>query len=91
MSVFRIIFRLLRTGLTWLLIAYWVVFVSYTIKNLVIGGPGAVEAWYWHISDVGGTLAHWSWAKFLAKQIAILLITLGFFLSGRRTPNRLSR
>jgi len=42
MIIFQAILRALRRVFIWLLGAYWLVFIGYTIKNLVAGGPGAV-------------------------------------------------
>jgi hypothetical protein len=68
-----------------LLIAYWVVFISYTIMHLVTGDPGAVVVWYRHIA---GAPFQWSWGVFLAQQIGILAITLALCFFGRRPPDR---
>jgi hypothetical protein len=81
MNSFKMILRLLRRGLVWLLIAYWVVFMSYTIMHLVTGGPGAVVVWYRHIARLPFP---WSWGAFLAQQIGILAITIALCFFGRR-------
>jgi hypothetical protein len=86
MSLFKSIFRLVRRGLIWLLIAYWVIFFGYTIKNFAVGGPAAVVIWYRHISHVSGKPFQWSWSGFLARQFAIFAITLALWFVGRRTP-----
>ena len=88
MIIFRFILRALRRILIWLLGAYWLVFVSYTIKNLVVGGPGAVVAWYQHISYSGGLSFRWDWRVFLAQQAAMLAVTLVLCFFGRRTTAR---
>jgi hypothetical protein len=88
MSLTKSILRLLRRGLVWLLIAYWVVFLGYTIKNLAMGGPRAVVAWYMHVSYAGGLPLQWSWGRFLARQVAILAITLAVCISARRSSKR---
>ena len=87
MNVFKIISRLLLLGLTWLLIAYWVAFIGYTIMRLVTGGPSAVVVWYMHITHVNGAPVQWSWSAFLARQIGILAITLALCFLGRHNPN----
>ncbi len=65
MNSLKMILRLLRRGLIWLLIAYWVVFVSYTIMHPITGGPGAVVVWYRHIAR---TPFQWNWELFLADR-----------------------
>ncbi len=83
MNSLKMIFRLLRRGLIWLLIAYWVVFVGYTIMHLVTGGPGAVVVWYRHIAKMP---FQWNWGVFLAGQIVILAITVALCFFGRQRP-----
>jgi len=70
--------RVISRALFWLLVAYWVVFIGYTVKNLVAGGPGIAVVWYRHIS--GGAF-QWNWGVFLIQQVVILSVTLasGFF------------
>lgn len=84
MGILRRMIRAVLRGLIWLLGAYWIVFLGYTIKNLAAGGPRAVVLWYRHIS---GATFHWDWRLFLAGQIAMLAITmislLGFRHFGR--------
>ena len=84
MTIFRAILRVLF----WLLGAYWVVFVSYTIKNMIMGGPGAVVGWYEHISHTSGISLRWDWRVFLAQQVAILAITAMLWFFGRRPSGR---
>ncbi len=76
-------FRLLRRGLIWLLILYWAGFVGYTIRNLAAGGPSAVVGWYMHIN---GDLVDWKWGRFLARQGAIIGLTVALLIFGRRKP-----
>ena len=75
----------------WLLIAYWVVFIGYTITYWITGGPSAVVGWYKHISippfHVDAPL---KWEKFLGGQVAILAITVALWFFGRR-PTDLAR
>jgi hypothetical protein len=85
MNLIKIILRLLRRSLIWLLIAYWIVFVSYTIMHLAAGGPGAVVVWYRHI---GGMPFRWNWWMFLAGQMVVLAITVTLcFLEWRHTEH----
>lgn len=85
MNSLKMIFRLLRRGLIWLLIAYWVAFVGYTIMHLVTGGPGAVVVWYKHIARMP---FQWNWPVFLAGQMAILTATvLLYFFERRARPH----
>ena len=79
MSALRIISR----GLFWLLAAYWVVFIGYTIKNLVAGGSDAAVVWYRHIAGAL-FLWQWHWGVFLIQQIATLAITLAAWFFGWR-------
>jgi len=88
MILFQNILRLLRRVLIWFFGAYWVIFVGYTIKNLIQGGPRAVVAWYQHISYTGGLSLRWDWRVFLARQVAILAITLLLWFFGRRPSGR---
>jgi hypothetical protein len=83
MSLLNTIFRLVRRALFWLLIVYWIVFVTYTFMNLVTSGPVAVVGWYRHIDRA----PQWSAGMFLARQNVILAITIVLGLSGRRTSN----
>ena len=85
MNPFKMILRLLRLGLLWLLIVYWAIFISYTIMHLVTGGPSAVVRWYRHIA---GAPFQWNWEAFLAGEMVILATTLvlGFF-EWRTTEN----
>jgi hypothetical protein len=83
MNSFKMIFRLLRRGLFWLLIAYWVVFVSYSIMHLITGGRGGVVMWYRHIARAP---FQWNWSVFLAGQMVIVAITVALYFFGRRPP-----
>jgi hypothetical protein len=83
MRVLKIIFRLVRLGLIWLLAAYWVIFAGYTIRNLLTGGTRAVVAWYVHISSGNGLPFQWGWRGFLAQQLAVFAITLALWFVGR--------
>jgi hypothetical protein len=77
-----------------LLLAYWICFVGYSIGKMVMGGPGAVVAWYAHIEAEGNVvfLPHWSAAAFLVRQLLILAITGGlwFAVGPRRIQRRAS-
>lgn len=84
MNILKAILRMLF----WLLGAYWAVFIGYTVKNLVVGGPGAVVAWYKHISHTSGLSLHWDWHWFLAQQVAMLAITVTLWFFGRRPSGR---
>jgi hypothetical protein len=75
--------RTISRGLFWLLVAYWLVFVGYTIKNLVVGGSDAAVVWYRHIS--GGAF-QWHWGVFFAQQAVILGVTLASRFFGWRPP-----
>jgi hypothetical protein len=87
MNSFKLIFRLLRRVLAWLLIAYWVVFVSYTIMHLITGGPGGVVVWYRHIARAP---FQWNWGVFLAGQMIILAITVVLCIFERRPDSRVN-
>jgi len=84
MIIFQVILRALRRVFIWLLGAYWLVFIGYTIKNLVAGGPGAVVGWYKHISHMPGLSFRWDWRVFLIQQVVMLAITLMLWFFGRR-------
>jgi hypothetical protein len=83
MKSFKVIFRFLRRFLLWLLVAYWVVFVGYTVTHLITGGPAAVVVWYRHIAR----MPQWNWAVFLAGQIIVLAITLTLCFLGRTSDS----
>jgi len=65
----------------WILIAYWLVFVGYSLTISLNRGPHNLIAWYSHIA---GLQFHWNWMKFLAGQITILVVTVLFYLLMRR-------
>jgi len=82
MKNLEMIVQTVRRIVLWLLIAYWLVFVGYTIMHLITGGPIAVVAWYRHLAR---TPFQWNWAMFLAAQTAILAVTVVLYLFERRT------
>ena len=96
MKTLRIIFQLLRRCLMGLFIAYWVIFIFYTVEKFVTGGSNAVVGWYRHIDSSvvqrgdGLFFTKWSWEKFLVRQFAILAITLALYFVERRSK-RLAR
>lgn len=65
-----------------LLLAYWIIFVVYSIGRMVTGGPGAVVAWYAHIETGGDAvfLPHWNPVVFLLRQLLIAVITGGLWV-----------
>lgn len=77
-----------------LLLAYWICFVGYSIGKMVMGGPGAVVAWYAHIEAEGSVvfLPHWSATAFVLRQLLILAITAGLWrtVGPRRVARRAS-
>jgi phosphotransferase system glucose/maltose/N-acetylglucosamine-specific IIC component len=91
MKTLKIVLRLLRSCLLGLLIAYWVIFIFYTVEKSITGGSSAVVAWYKHIDSSvvqrgdGWFLTKWSWEKFLVRQFAILAITLALYFIARRS------
>jgi hypothetical protein len=91
MKTLKIIFQLFRRCLMGLFIAYWVIFIFYTIEKFVTGGSNAVVGWYRHTNSSvvqrgdGWLLSKWSWEKFLAQQFAILAITLALYFVERRS------
>lgn len=87
MDYARPIFRWLRYSLACFLVGYWVIFIGYTVKNFVTGGPSAVVAWYKHISQRPFE-PQWSWGVFWASQAAILLITFAVCFFGRLSRHR---
>lgn len=82
----RVALRSVCRAVLWLLVAYWVTFFGYTIKNLIAGGPGAVVAWYKHISHTEAVSLRWDWRVFLAQQIGMLAITWMLWFFGQRIP-----
>jgi hypothetical protein len=92
MKTFKVVFQLSRRCLMGLFIAYWVIFIFYTVAKFVTGGSSAVVEWYKHIDSSplvqrgeGWFLTKWSWEKFLAKRFAILAITLALYFVERRS------
>lgn len=81
MNTFKAILRVLRRSLMWVLIAYWVIFVSYSMMHLITGGPGAVVVWYRHIARAP---FQWNWEMFLAGQMLILAATVAVYFFERR-------
>lgn len=81
MNLIFIILRMVRRVAIWLLMAYWLVFFGYTIKNFVEGGSTAVLGWYKHIS---GNPFQWHWGIFLLRQIVMLVLTLALYFFERR-------
>jgi hypothetical protein len=94
MNALKTMLRLLRRGLMWLLIVYWVVFIGYTIKSLIQGGPEAVVRFYRHIFYMhAGALqvpVEWNWGPFLAAQAVYLAITLALILFERRAQKHVA-
>ena len=87
--------RLLGRLLLALLLAYWAIFIVYSIGKMLLGGPHEVKAWYEHIESEGSVvfLPHWSATAFLLRQLLIAAITGGLWLSvgPRRAARRLTR
>ena len=89
MEVLNILLNIFRFSVRFLFalfVAYWAIFLIYTMKNLVIGGPKAVVAWYEHIDThivrtesttetFGLSIRSWDWKLFLERQVAILVLT----------------
>lgn len=73
--------RFLLQLLLAVLIAYWAVFVGYTISNFSRGGSQAVIGWYQHMSATSvlteGSLGFHSWKpiRFAIDQIVIVALT----------------
>ena len=78
MKILKAILWAVTSGLFWILIAYWSVFVYYTIVYFFQGGSDRVVQWYMHTS--GGipflsvsngkavlSLTPWSPRKFVAS------------------------
>lgn len=89
MEVLVILRELLRFSCRLLfafLMAYWVIFVFYSIEKLIVGGPDAVVGWYQDVSSpltsiddgrggVGFRVEPWSLWSFLMRQLVVLAIT----------------
>jgi len=73
MSTIKTILLFLRRTLLFVLIAYWMGFIGFTIEKLAAGGLRAVVGFYIHIA---GAPFEWNWKVFLAQQLTILAITL---------------
>jgi hypothetical protein len=87
MNFLKLIARLLRRGFLWLFLAYWMMFIGYTVTNFVVGGSSEVVRWYEHI-DRNSLQWNWSWKRFLARQLLILAITLTLWFFARRSARR---
>ena len=77
-----------------LLLAYWVIFIVYSIGKMVLGGPHEVMRWYEHIESEGNVvfLPHWSATAFLLRQLLMVAITAGLWVGvGPRRGKRLTR
>jgi hypothetical protein len=88
MNLIFIILRMVRRVAIWLLTAYWLIFLGYTIKNFVEGGSTAVVGWYKHIS---GNPFQWHWGVFLLQQIVMLALTLALYFFERRRGSAASQ
>lgn len=80
--------RLLRVLLFAVLMAYWGIFVLYTVEKAITGGPHAVIAWYEHVETEGDLSRRWNAERFLLTQTAALAITVGLWLTVRRGPDK---
>jgi hypothetical protein len=81
MNLLKLTLQLILSGLLWVLITYWLVFVMYTIMYFVRSGPDSVIAWYSHIANMQ---FHWNWRVFLADQVVIMTTTVAVFILRRR-------
>jgi hypothetical protein len=86
LNILRNIVRFSVRFLFALLVAYWLIFLGYTIQKLTVGGTTAVVAWYQHVGSqlipadhgvdgVAFRLRPWSLLSFLTRQLTILVIT----------------
>jgi hypothetical protein len=86
LNIFGHIIRFIVRLLFALLVAYWVIFLGYTIEKLTVGRTAAVVGWYQHVSSpfipiddgrggVGFRVDAWSLRSFLIRQLVILVIT----------------
>jgi len=83
MSLIKIILRLIRRGLRWLLLIYWATFIGYRVAKVIVGGPSAVVGYYRRIFYMHAGMAQvaerssWVfWGPFLAAQVIYLGIAL---------------
>ena len=83
MNLIFIILRVVRRIAIWLLTAYWLIFLGYTIRNFV-----EVLGWYKHIS---GNPFQWHWDVFLLQQIVMLAVTLALYFFERRRGSAASQ
>ena len=68
-----------------LLIAYWAIFVLYSVLNLSRGGPNAVLRWYEHVTMEGSPLiVPMNWTLFVFDQLFLVAATFGCFVLNRR-------
>jgi hypothetical protein len=86
LNIFRNIIRFIVRFSFALLVAYWVIFLGYTIEKLTVGGTTAVVGWYRHVSSplipmddgrggVGFRVEPWSLWSFLMRRLLILVTT----------------
>jgi len=87
MNPIKTVLRLLLGCLFFILIAYWVVFITFTITLFISGGRDRVIHWYMHISSVGIQF-RWSWKEFVARHIANLAITVSLYFLMRRLRDK---
>jgi len=76
----KTVLRAIRLGVLGLLMIYWVIFIGSTFTNLIFGGGGAVEKYYWQLFYNHGALTpapvRLQWGLFLLAQAIYLGITL---------------
>jgi hypothetical protein len=65
------------------LLAYWAIFLGYTVWNFAHGGMDRVISWYAHIQNEG-TLAPWRPSRFLVDNLIVLCLTLALLIRDRR-------
>lgn len=95
--LFRLM-RLLGVLLFAVLVAYWAIFVFYTLEKGIAGGPQTVLAWYRHVGSSyvqGGpdgsiSFPRWSAARFLIQQGVLLAVTVGLWFAVGRRRGRLN-
>jgi len=90
----KIIFSWIRSVVLALFITYWLILIFFVVEKFVSGGPTEVMRGLEHIElrpiarGDGFYFPTWSWTRFAAQNITILIITLTLSYFERRSRQK---